>query len=182
MKDYMNALLEYYTNEHATITSWVERIQKLLESGKLDPASLEEFINEHERDQNVIDPDLLDITNPKYDYKWKVRDEFESYWGDNWLRTDVFNSYEGTREQLEQQLHAKAHALGIYYFAFDDDGTIIIMKDDNGLYNWINEFDSVNDVVKFLKTTSNNILQDFGDTPEESEIEMVEWIKRRRGR
>lgn len=183
MKDYMNRLLEYYANDHVTITSWIERIQKLLETGKLELASLEEFIKYHEQDvSTVTDPALLDITNTWYDYRWKVRDEFENYWGDNWLRTDIFNSYEGTSKQLEQQLHAKASKLGISYFAFDHDGNIIIIKDDQGLYNWLNEFNSVEEVVDFLKTTSNNILEDFGNTPEESEIEIEEWIKRKRGR
>lgn len=163
---------------------WVTRIHKCIEKGTLDLLTLEEFISEHEKEEKEVDPKLLDITNKEYNYKKLLQDELLGQ--DGWTRTDIFNSYAGNTAQLLNELQAKIDSLDAEYYVEDSDGMFIIMRDSDALRDWLNYFDSIQEVVDFLAEQPNNITSDFGyheiNNDEDVEnlcYELTEFKKRR---
>ncbi len=145
-------------NEDSYITfDWVSRIKELLNSHKLKPNALEEFIKKYEdQDDNDLEAGMP-LYSLNYDYENKLEDLFNKEPA-GWIRTDMFKDYEYSDETLVQRLR-RDRQIGYIYFIFEGRDSIVLIRGITGLNNWFKacNFKSRQDALDYLEKNPNNI-------------------------
>ncbi len=168
-------------NEDNNLTlNWVERIHKLLRDEKLSPDTLEEFISEHERGNN-IEKKEVDLLDPKFNFAERIEDEFEQVKPEGWFRTDMLFETGLNAEEIAKQLDAgKRYRLGIDYYVFDTDGMMILISDDyDGLTKWLHacDFESDEEALKYYNSVTTNISSDYFEDYIQQEKDYEYYLK-----